>query len=177
MKNYYEILEVNQKASIEVIEKAYRVLVKKYHPDLYTGEKRIYAEKKIKDINEAHKILSDAFLKEQYDTELQKQLEQEQLNRYDRFYTKVSDNKNARNMYNNQQEETAETAHKVGSFMGLVDLVQMIFKNRPKGDGIKNIKREDWIAAGLTLIVVIVIGIILWFVPVTNSFLRSMISW
>ena len=38
MKNYYEILEVNKKASKEVIEKAYKVLVKKYHPDLYTGQ-------------------------------------------------------------------------------------------------------------------------------------------
>lgn len=28
MKNYYEILEVNQKASKEIIEKAYKVLAK-----------------------------------------------------------------------------------------------------------------------------------------------------
>ena len=52
MKNYYEILEVNQKASKEIIEKAYHVLVKKYHPDLYDGLKKQYAEKKIKEINE-----------------------------------------------------------------------------------------------------------------------------
>ena len=50
MKNYYEILEVNKKASKEVIEKAYKVLVKKYHPDLYSGQKKEYAEKKIKEI-------------------------------------------------------------------------------------------------------------------------------
>ena len=37
MRNYYEILEVNSKASKEVIEKAYKVLVRKYHPDLYTN--------------------------------------------------------------------------------------------------------------------------------------------
>ena len=37
MKNYYEILEVDSKASPEVIEKAYKTLVKKYHPDLQNG--------------------------------------------------------------------------------------------------------------------------------------------
>ena len=73
MKNYYEILEVNQKASKEVIEKAYKVLVKKYHPDLYTGAKKEYAEKKIKEINEAYNILADEFLKEQYDNEIYNQ--------------------------------------------------------------------------------------------------------
>ena len=34
MKNYYEILEVNENASKEVIDKAYKVLAKKYQPDL-----------------------------------------------------------------------------------------------------------------------------------------------
>ena len=38
MKNYYEILEVDKNASEEVIEKAYKTLAKKYHPDLqYTA--------------------------------------------------------------------------------------------------------------------------------------------
>ena len=73
MKNYYEILEVNPKASKEIIEKAYRVLAKKYHPDLYTDDKQRDAEKKIKEINEAYKILSDDFLREQYDNEIYNQ--------------------------------------------------------------------------------------------------------
>ena len=64
MKKYYEILEVNPNASIEIIEKAYKVLARKYHPDLYEGEEKIYAEKKMRDINEAYKILSDEFLRE-----------------------------------------------------------------------------------------------------------------
>ena len=46
MKNYYDILEVNRRASKEVIEKAYKVLVKKYHPDLYTGEKQNMQKRK-----------------------------------------------------------------------------------------------------------------------------------
>ena len=32
-KNYYDILEINRNASPEIIEKAYKTLVKKYHPD------------------------------------------------------------------------------------------------------------------------------------------------
>lgn len=173
MKNYYEILEVNQKASGEIIEKAYKVLVKRYHPDLYTGEKRQYAEQKIKDINEAYKILSDAFLKEQYDAELQKQLQQEQVKRYDKLYGR----KQSQESNYEESQETAQKPHKVGSLMGMIDLLQEIFKNKPKGKGIKNLKREDWIAAGLTLVLVIVIGIILWFVPATNGFIRSLIPW
>lgn len=34
MKNYYEILEVDRNASKEIIEKAYKTLAKKYHPDV-----------------------------------------------------------------------------------------------------------------------------------------------
>ena len=70
MKNYYEILEVNERASQEIIEKAYKILVKKYHPDLYTGEERLYAEQKVRELNEAYQVLSDDFLKSQYDLEL-----------------------------------------------------------------------------------------------------------
>ena len=82
MKNYYEILEVNTKASKEVIEKAYRVLVKRYHPDMQSKDKKENAEKKLKDINEAYKILSDEFLREQYDVELQKEIEQKYRDKY-----------------------------------------------------------------------------------------------
>ena len=63
MKNYYQILEVDQRASKEVIEKAYRTLVKKYHPDLYSTVQKGQAESKLKDLNEAYDILSDDFLR------------------------------------------------------------------------------------------------------------------
>ena len=46
-KNYYDILEVNKNASQEIIEKAYKTLVKKYHPDLQDNNlKNEYEEKK-----------------------------------------------------------------------------------------------------------------------------------
>lgn len=70
MKNYYEILEVNENASPEVIEKAYRTLVKKYHPDLQNNEKRLEYEKKMKEINEAYSVLSNDYKKTTYDEQL-----------------------------------------------------------------------------------------------------------
>jgi curved DNA-binding protein CbpA len=71
MKNYYEILEVDKNASQEVIEKAYRALAKKYHPDLQQGtQKQEYAEK-MKTINEAYDILSDNVKRAQYNQKLQ----------------------------------------------------------------------------------------------------------
>lgn len=71
MKNYYELLEVSEKASQEVIKKAYITLVKKYHPDLQPdGEKKV-AEERIKEINEAYEVLMDDKKRHQYDISLQ----------------------------------------------------------------------------------------------------------
>lgn len=71
MKNYYELLEVSEKASPEVIKKAYITLVKKYHPDLQPNGKKKSAEEKIKEINEAYEVLSDKIKRENYDRKLQ----------------------------------------------------------------------------------------------------------
>ena len=59
MINYYEVLEVSEKASDEIIEKAYKVLAKKNHPDLQSGDNKKTAEEKMKLINEAYDILSN----------------------------------------------------------------------------------------------------------------------
>ena len=41
--NHYEVLGINKNASPEEIRDAYKKLVKKYHPDIYPGEKnKIY---------------------------------------------------------------------------------------------------------------------------------------
>ena len=70
MKNYYEILEVNKKASQETISKVYKFLAKKYHPDA-NPENKQEAEEKFKEISEAYEILSNEEKRKQYDLELQ----------------------------------------------------------------------------------------------------------
>ena len=186
MKNYYEILEVNKKASKEVIEKAYKVLVKKYHPDLYSGQKKEYAEKKIKEINEAYNVLTDEFMKEQYDAELEKQ-EQETL--YRKYGNQQSNNTNVqnKNINNNNNNKSSEhekevqdfnermKKHKVGSFSGIIELCKEIYKNKPKRDEIKELTKKDILALILTIIVVILIGVALWFIPFTNGWMRELL--
>ena len=176
MKNYYDLLEVNPKASKEIIEKAYRVLIKKYHPDLYQGEERIYAEARSRELNEAYRILSSDFLREQYDLELEKEKKFNNSNNENSKYSKGNIN------INNQveQQETRNTEpvskpHKVGTFMSIVDLTKEIFKKRDKKEGTRKLQKEDKIAAGLTLLIVVILGIILWFIPATNGFMRSLI--
>lgn len=74
MVNYYEILEVSEKASKEVIEKAYKALAKKYHPDLNHDNPKD-AEAKMKELNEAFNILIDDSKRANFDRVLEKKRE------------------------------------------------------------------------------------------------------
>ena len=66
VKNYYKILDLETShVSIDEIRQAYRQAAKKYHPDLNIGDS--LAEEKIKDINEAYKVLSVPASKRKYD--------------------------------------------------------------------------------------------------------------
>lgn len=64
-RDYYEILGVQKGASEAEIKKAYRGLVKKYHPDVNPGNKE--AEAKFKEVNEAYEVLGDQQKRSAYD--------------------------------------------------------------------------------------------------------------
>ncbi len=63
-KDYYQILGVPRDAGADDIKKAFRRLARKYHPDV---SKEADAEMRMKEINEAHAVLSDAEKRAAYD--------------------------------------------------------------------------------------------------------------
>ena len=89
MKNYYEILEVNPKASEDIINKVYKIKVKKNHPDLFQGEEKKKAEEKTKEITEAYDILSNKEKRQNYDLEL-KNNENEENEKYIKYESIIS---------------------------------------------------------------------------------------
>lgn len=65
-KDYYKILSLEtNRVSSEQIKNAYRLAAKKYHPDVNVQDR--LSEEKIKDVNEAYRVLSNPATKRKYD--------------------------------------------------------------------------------------------------------------
>lgn len=184
MKDYYGILEVNEKASPEIIEKAYKTLVKKYHPDLYSSVEKKQAEIKLKDINEAYNILSDSFLRSQYDLELQRERNRIHINEnVSRTNTENDQNrttqkrneKTSRNQRKKTKTEFVKNKNNVGTIFGLADLIRDLWSNRPEKKERRKMNQTDWLAIGLTIVSLLIIGVILWLIPFTNGWMRQLL--
>lgn len=182
-KNYYEWLEINQNASAEIIEKAYKTLVKKYHPDLQEGENKQQAEEMIKKINEAYSVLSDETKRKQYDETIKEstisredydRLQQELNNM--RKQSTTNDNHNTNHVTNMQPTENEkpeqnieyqqqlENARKKAYYDAYIqDLKRRGYKIRYK----KTFK--DYLKIFIVIVVVIVLCILLWVIPFTRE--------
>ncbi len=87
MKNYYEILEVNPKASYDIIKKVYKIKIKQNHPDLFQGDEKLKAEEITKELTEAYNVLSNESLRDKYDSSLEETNEKiEQLMHMNNIY-------------------------------------------------------------------------------------------
>lgn len=65
MRDFYEILGLEKNASEDEIKKAYRIIAKKYHPDLNPDNEE--AEHKFKEATSAYEILRDPEKRSSYD--------------------------------------------------------------------------------------------------------------
>jgi curved DNA-binding protein len=63
-RDYYEVLGVSRTATQEEMQRAYRKLARKYHPDVSKAKD---AEDKFKEINEAYEVLKDPEKRQKYD--------------------------------------------------------------------------------------------------------------
>ena len=64
---HYETLGVSPAASLDEIKKRYRDLARRHHPDVTRGQG---SEERIREINEAYRILSDSSRRSVYDANL-----------------------------------------------------------------------------------------------------------
>ena len=63
----------------------------------------------------------------------------------------------------------------VGTIFGLVDLVKDLWANKPEKKERRKMNKTDWLAVGLTIVALLVIGVILWFIPFTNGWMRQLL--
>lgn len=74
MADHYKVLEVQPTASPEVVEKAYRALCLKHHPDRQPADGHDRATRKMQQLNESYRVLSDPALRRRYDAAHLKEL-------------------------------------------------------------------------------------------------------
>lgn len=68
--DHYRTLQVTRDAEPEVIERAYRALSLKHHPDVVAPGKRREATRRMQAINEAYRVLRDPARRRAYDAVL-----------------------------------------------------------------------------------------------------------
>lgn len=68
--DHYKTLQVAREADAEVIEKAYKALCLKYHPDVVPDDHRPHATARMQHINAAWGVLKDPVARRAYDRTL-----------------------------------------------------------------------------------------------------------
>lgn len=169
MKNYYEILEVDKNASEEVIEKAYKTLAKKYHPDLQNNSD---CQDKMRQINEAYEILSNDFKRREYDEKIKRQsVSIEEYNRIiqenNRLKTDLKRVSNQREMSQNQErlEEMSIMQRYYEQIKKATKQPQMSYERRKTKISLEKIKKIV-----IYIAILIGIGLVLAIVPFTRKF-------
>lgn len=70
MADHYRTLQVTRDAEPEVIERAYKALSRKYHPDRRDASERAWATRRMQRLNEAYGVLRDPRARARYDARL-----------------------------------------------------------------------------------------------------------
>lgn len=167
MKNYYEILEVSENASKEVIDKAYKVLAKKYHPDLQETKNKKAAEEKIKNLNEAYEVLSNPEKRKNYDDKITRLKEEEERKKQIQHQNYVN---NISNVYAKQYTNIQKEAEKHNA-------VNKQFKKEYNKE-LRKLRLQGFVrkivAIVSVLAVLALICFIIYKIPATNRWLHNL---
>ena len=76
-----------------------------------------------------------------------------------------------------KKKDENENEPTIGSFGAITNIMHSTLSGLKRGKGKKRekMKREDFIAIILTVIIILILGVILWFIPFTRSFIRNLI--
>ena len=187
MIDYYSILEINESASKETIEKVHKLLIKKYHPDLQPEETKKEAEEYMKLINEAYEVLTNPEKKQKYDAELKEFRMQEiieEMKKNGKFKQETQQNVNTEkenteittseqvqcSPFNVTDEEIRRQAQVYYDEL----YNQYLYRN----GYIRDRKQEfrDWFAKVLTIIIMIGILFAIVKIPYTRNLIRELIA-
>jgi len=67
VRDLYEILMLHEKAIPEVVHQVYRLLARRYHPDVHPPEEKGEAQRLMTELNLAYQVLSDPAERSEYD--------------------------------------------------------------------------------------------------------------
>jgi DnaJ-class molecular chaperone len=85
-RTYYQILQVDVEADADVIATVYRRLAQRFHPDRDPSPE---AERRMRELNEAHAVLKNPELRARYDADLQHKRDRRTGDRFVRRPTDV----------------------------------------------------------------------------------------
>ena len=192
-KTLYEILEVSENASGEIIEKAYKTLAKKYHPDLQEEANKKQAEAMMKKINEAYEILGNEEKRSRYDGELVEKRNMEEMQRqnvnqnYQGYNMQYQDNavNNVNSANYDYEKERLRYERKLQEEELKQRRKMQEDLNREYNNAYENYLRSlgyrikhRWTKENtrdllITIGVIVVVFIILWFIPPTHDWMVS----
>lgn len=118
--DYYEVLQLSQSADAEMVERVYRMLAKRFHPDnAESGD-----EKRFREVHDAFEVLSDAEARAGYDAQ------------YDR-------NKNLRWRIFEQSSALSEQHRDRRVFRGILSLLYAARRRDPESGGLGALRLEQ----------------------------------